>query len=135
VTGILRIAYEQLEGRSHLSTSIPVAIVLGVITLGLACSMAMFQEPIRSNILKACGASGLLFVGFSVGALSSRKDAKLAAAQEKAIAEMTVAALTAVTSAPGFKPGNLDSLQQGTLKKVVAKTKANVSQLSQLLQG
>jgi hypothetical protein len=135
VSGILRISYEQLEGRSHLAGSVQASWALGVIAIALCAAFPFITEDrMRAALLKACGVSLVLFMGFLIGALTTRNQAKPAAAQEKAIAEMAVAFLNQIVTEPGFRAGQLDSLQKLTLQRLLKRTKSDSVALRQLVE-
>jgi hypothetical protein len=132
--GILRICYEQLEGRSHLAVSAQAAAVLGVVTTLLLASIPLVSGHDRDLLFKACGVSAILFAGFLSGAISTRKSAREAIAQERAIAEMAIDVLDRMVREPRFKSGSLDSLQKQTLKKMLLATKIDSTALKDLMK-
>lgn len=133
IKGMLRIAYEQLEGRSHLAVSVQASIVLGIVTLAIAATLPFFDGETRLKIAKAGAFAAVLFIGFFIGAMTSRSDAKAAAAQEKAILQLALAALEQVASHPQFTPGPLDSLQTQTLTRILKKSPTPPPPLQSLL--
>lgn len=135
VSGILRICHEQLESRSQLAVSTQAAVVLGVVTGALCIAFATFHGKAQAFLGKAVAISGVLFAGFLSGALSTRKMARAAVAQERAICDLALDALEQVVSSPGFKAKPLDSLQKATLKRLMAKTKRGQESLAALLTG
>jgi hypothetical protein len=136
-SGILRIAYEQLEGRSQLAVSVQASVVLGVVTLLIGLSIpfviAKFPKGLPA-ILKAFGGSAALFAGFLIGALTTRRQARAAAAQERAIAELAATVLDRLSQHPEFRPLPLDSLQRQTLKKILKLSRSKPPALASLLE-
>jgi hypothetical protein len=124
-TAVIRISREQVEARGQFGVN---RVMLGICAF---CTVAVFtgyvfaNDRLRETLIRVGIACIGVTVALGFGLLSSRKHARVAMAQERAIRDVTMDALAKIASNPEFKPKPLDFTQRIYLTEVLKKTKRN----------
>ena len=132
-TAVLRISREQVEARGQFGVNRIMIVCCSAITVIAAIAAAFLQDRFQVLAIRISVAALLVTAAFVVGFSASRKHARPALAQERAIREITVDTLVRIAAEPTFKPKALDFTQRHFLTELLKKTKRNEPELVAVL--
>jgi hypothetical protein len=134
-TACLRISREQIEARGGLHVGMYTAIIFPILTAVIFAIALTTGDKNLGPLLIKIGLMMVAFTGaFIFGYLRTRPTANAAAAQERAIRDLTVDTLVRIASEPGFKPKPLEFSLHLYLTRLLKTTKRNEPELIAVLE-